>query len=211
MSRKTKALEFAQEGYNITLTGRHLQVTEPMKDYAMEKVSKIERFTDRIIDVNIIMDIQRFEHRAEIILKIGNLKIVGSGNSDNMYVSIDQAVQRITEQLLKYKSKLQDYHAKGLPDIEMNVNVVRPARQDVVEVNEEIEDENYRRLESKYRPHSIVKQEKRPLKILNWEEAIMKMELSNDVFLVFVNEQDRKLNIIYRRDNGDYGIIEPEA
>lgn len=211
MSRKTKALEFAQEGYNITVTGRHFQVTDPMRDYVMEKLSKIEHFTNRIIDINVIMDIQRFNHRVDIILKSGNLKIKSSAITSDTYASIDSAVNKITEQLRRYKSRLQNHHAQGLPTMEMNVSVVRPSREDLLDVNEEIESENYKEMEEKYRPHTIVKQEKRPLKILNWDEAIMKMELSQDAFMVFINEQDRKLKIIYRRDDGDYGIIEPEV
>lgn len=58
MNRKEKALEFVNEGYNIQVTGRHVEVTDSMKDYAMEKLSKLDRFSDQIIDVNVIMEIQ---------------------------------------------------------------------------------------------------------------------------------------------------------
>lgn len=211
MSRKSKALEFAQEGYNITITGRHIQVTDSMKSYAMEKISKIERFTSRLIDVNVTMDIQKLDHRVDIVLKSGNLKIKGSASDIDMYASIDRAVKRIEEQLRRYKNKLDDHHARGLTTVDMNVNVIRaPSEQEIIEVNEDIEDENWRQLEENYRPHAVVSKEKRPLRILSLEEAVMKMELSQDAFLIFLHEVDRKLKIIYRRNDGNYGVIEPQ-
>ena len=211
MSRKTKALEFAQEEYNITITGRHVHVTDPMKDYAMEKISKIEKFTDRLIDVNVTMDIQKLDHRVDIILKSGSLLIRGSAASVNMYASIDLAVDKIKEQLLRWKEKLTNHHKKGHPVVDMNVNVFGPTKdEEVIEVNDEIEDETLRRLEDSYRPHILVKQDKIPLKILTVDEAIMKMELGDNTFLIFINEGDRQLKVIYRRKDGNYGIIEPK-
>ena len=93
----------------------------------------------------------------------------------------------------------------------MRVNVVRkPEEVEIIEVNEEIEAENQRKAEEELRPHEIVAQESMPLKILTLSEAVAKMELSGYAFLVFRNESDRKLRVIYRRGDGNYGIIEPE-
>lgn len=212
MSRKTKALEFAQEGYNIVITGRnHLELTDAIRDHVMEKVSKIERYTERLIDVQVTMDAQKLVKRADIVLKCGNFKIKGSGTSSDMYVSVDQAVDRIKEQLLKYKDRMQNHHARGVPSLEMNVNVVRSADEEILEVNDEIEFETQRQLETMYQPHRVVKQETRPLKMLTIDEAVMKMELSGDPFLVYIGEVDRKIKVMYRRKDGDYGIMEPQA
>lgn len=212
MSRKTKAAEFVDEGYQIAVTGRNIHVTDPMKNYAIEKVSKIEKFTNRIIDVSIIMDVQKLVHRVEIILKMDHIKIISSAASEDMYASIDKAVHKLETQLLKYKSRIQDHQAKGLPTIDMTVNVVRsPAEEEIFDVNGDIEDETERRLMNKYRPHEIVEKEKMPLKILNNDEAIMKMELSGDNFLIFRSEEDMKLKVIYRREDGNFGIVQPES
>ena len=206
MNRKAKALEFMEAGYNIQITGRNVEITEPMKDYAMEKIAKIERIMNRIIDVNVIMDIQKLEHRAEIILKAGNLKIRSQASSTDMYVSIDQAIDKLEAQLLRYKSKIQDHHAKGHAVLDMNVNVITAQEAEELEFEQEpIDGEPVDR----FKPHRIVNQETRPLKILTFEEAIMKMELSGDQFMIFKNEVDQKLKVIYRRNDGNYGIIEP--
>lgn len=207
MSRKAKALEFANAEYNIQITGRHVQVTDAMKDYAMDKVSKIERFTDRIIDVNVIMDIQKLEHRAEFILKVGHTKITSQASTDDMYVSIDCAVNKLETQLQRYKKKLQNHHAKSLSVVDLNVNIVRPLSDEEWEEFEEANQDNA----DKFPRHDIVKQESMPMKMLTQHEAIMKMELSGDTFLIYKSEEDQRLKVIYRRKDGNYGIIEPQT
>ncbi|MGK5594158.1 MAG: ribosome hibernation-promoting factor, HPF/YfiA family [Parachlamydiaceae bacterium] len=211
MSRKAKALEFVNDQYDIGITGRNVLVTDAMKNYALEKLSKVERISPRIVEMNLVMDIQRVDHRVDIVAKINNLKIKSQAVTDDMYASIDKAVDKLEAQLLKYKNKIQDHHARGVKSIDMNVNVIQPHRNDAtVEVNDEIEDENFRQEVDSYRPHAIVAKETRPLKYLTYDEAIMKMELSQDAFLIFINEADRKTKVIYRRKDGNYGIIEPE-
>jgi putative sigma-54 modulation protein len=209
MNRKAKALEFVDEGYSIKITGRHVEVTDSMKAYALEKISKIERFNNRIIDVNVIMDIQKLEHRVEIILKVNDITVRSLACSNDMYASIDKAVDKIESQLRKYKTKIQDHHAKGLSAIDMKVNVwARPGKEEEEFFEEEEEEENF---EETYEPHQIVKQEILPVKMLTDEEAIMKMELSGEAFLLFKHEADQRLKVIYRRPDGNYGIIEPQC
>lgn len=213
MSRKSKAAEFVQEGYNISITGRNVKITEAMKNYAMEKIAKIERFTQNIIDVSVTMDIQKIDHRVDITMSVDHMKIRGQAACTDMYASIDKAVAKIESQLRRYRERIKRHQAKSVSSIDMNVNVLRsPADDGLLDVNEEIETENSRNLVNHYRPHQIVSRETKPLKTLTYAEAIMKMELSNDVFLVFRAEEDRKkLKIIYRRTDGNYGVMEPEA
>lgn len=209
MNRKAKALEFIDEGYSVQITGRNVEVTDSMKNYALEKVSKIERFSNRIIDVNVVMDIQKYEHRVEIILKIDNIRITSQATTPDMYASIDKAVAKIEAQLRRYKTKIQNHHAKGRATVDMIVNVLRrPEPIDEEDLEAEVNQPEY--IES-YSPHTIVKQDTMPLKMLTPEEAVMKMELSGDAFMLFKNEIDQKLKVIYRRSDGDYGIIEPSC
>lgn len=213
MSRKSKAVEFLQEGYNISVTGRNVMVTDAMKDYAIDKVSKMERFSNRIIDVVVTMDIVRYEHRIDIVMKVNHLKIKSQAITDNMYASIDKAVDKIEAQLLRYKDKIQDHHlGKGLNTVDMKVNVLRPiADEETFDINSDIEEESRRRLLDKYSPHKIVDKEIQHLKTLTDGEAIMKIELSGDVFLIYRSEEDRKIKVIYRRNDGNFGVITPES
>lgn len=205
MNRKERALEFASDVYDIQITGRHVAVTDAMRDYAIEKISKIERFMNRIIDVNVIMDVQKTQHRIEIVMKVGNLRISSQASTNDMYASIDKAVHKLEAQILRYKGKVNEHHKPS----ELNVNVMAPPTPE-----EEIEDyEEYapKSLEKEFKPHKIVKQETIPLKTLNYHEAVIKMELSGDNFMLFKNEEDQKLKLIHRRDDGNYGVIEPNC
>lgn len=211
MSRKSKAAEFIDEEYSLTINGRNVLVTDAMKNYAMDKLSKLEKYGTRIIDIAVTMDIQRFEHIVDIVVKLNQIKIKSSAATEDMYASIDKAVGKIQAQLVKYKQRLQDHHAKPLESIDVTVNVLRPAAEEFIsEINDEIEDENYRKMDAEYKPHAIVNKETQSIKFLTWDEALMKMELSGDQFLIFRNEVDRKINVIYRREDGDYGLVMPE-
>jgi putative sigma-54 modulation protein len=211
MSRKSTAMKFAKEEWDIAVTGRNVHVTEAMKNYAVEKLAKIEKFSHRIIDVAVTMDIQKTEHRVEIIVKVDNIKITTRASTNDMYASIDKAIGKLEEQLRRHKSKSRDHHAKSTKEVDMRVNVIEPARTEEIDsFNEDIENENIEQLVERYRPHRIVGQEMRPLKTLNYDEAVMKMETSGDTFIIFRGEDDQKIKVIYRRTDGNYGIVEPE-
>jgi putative sigma-54 modulation protein len=214
MTEKTKTEireKFADEEYPIRVIGRHISITDPMKSYAVDKLKKIlDRFGARIIEANIIMDVQKLMHAVDFLLLVNNTRIKVIGQSENMYTSIDQAITRLGSKLSRYKRRLREHHAKGVSTVDMNVNVIQ--RIDLVdEINDQIEEETMNQIEEELTPHAVVSQEKKPLKTLNLEEAIMKMELSEDLFMIYRSEAERKLKVIYRRNDGNYGIIELEA
>ncbi len=209
LTKKQKMTEFEQ-GYNITVSGRHVHVTEAMKTYASDKVAKLERFGNRIIDVTITMDIQRFQHKVDIVLKYGHTLIKSHAATTDMYVSIDQAVDKLEKQLNKYRSRLQDHYLKAHPVVEVPVTVYQGVIADEQEVNEEIEAETKRRQHDHFHLPQVVSVESQPLKILTDEEAIMKLELASLPVMVFRDEETRKLKVIYRRDDGNVGVIQPE-
>lgn len=210
MSRKSKAALFIDEEYGLTVTGRNLEVTDAMKAYAIEKLSKIEKYNLRIVDVNITMDIQKLAHRIDIVLKVDHIRIKSQAVSENMYASIDMAFDKLQAQMRKYHSRIRDHHAKGVAVLDMNVNVLRPT-DDEFDINNEIEEANQRKLLDSFKRHEVVNTETLPLKVLTTDEAIMKMDLSGDRFMIFRGEEDMKLKVIYRRTDGNYGVIEPEA
>lgn len=211
MDRKAIAAKFQDEEYEINITGRNVLVTDAMRNYCLEKISKIEKFNNRVTDVNVIMDIQKLEHKIDIVMKLDHIIIKSSASSDNMYASIDKAVDRVQTQLRRYKTRIRNHHMKGGSVIDMNINVIEASADEILnEVNDEIESETGVQMVDKYRPHKIVSREKRPLKTLNHNEAVMKMDLSGDMFMIFRSEEDQKLKVIYRRSDGNFGIIEPE-
>ncbi len=204
ISRKERMAEFDQ-GYRISVTGRHVQITDGMKQHAIDRISRLERIGDRIIDVNITMDIQKLSHTCEIVMKYAHTLICCRASTTDMYASIDQAVTKLAQQLRRYKKKLHDHHKKGYPIKEIPVQVVRAPGE------EETELEEVSTAEVGAAAPRIVATEVGRLRILDDSEAVMKMELSGDPVMVFRAESDRRLKVIYRRPDGNYGIIEPEA
>lgn len=211
MSRKSKVSEFIEEGYTLNVLGRNVLVTDAMKDYALEKIAKIDKLNNRIIDINITMDIQKLVHRVDIIMKVDHVKIKSSAASEDMYASIDIATDKLQKQLLKYKKRIQEHTAKPLSDIDMNVNVINVVNSDLAEFNDEIEAENRRKLIESYQPHKVVERKTSPLKLLHTDEAVMKLDLSGDNFLIYRSEEDRKLKVMYRRNDGNFAVIEIES
>jgi putative sigma-54 modulation protein len=209
LTRKQKVAEFGQ-GYSISVTGRHIHVTDAMKAYAEQKVSKLEKFGNRIIDVAVTMDIQKLQHKVDIVLKYGHTLIKSSAWSTDMYVSIDQAVDKLEAQLNKYRSRLHEHHLKAYPVVEVPETVYYRGLEtvDEQEVNQAIEAQET--LSTSFVQHQIVSVEHQTLKILTDLEALMKMELSKASVMVFRDEATRKLKVIYRRDDGNFGIIQPE-
>lgn len=212
MSRKTKAAEFLEEAYAVTVVGRNVHVTDSMKEYAMTKISKIERFSHRIIEVLVTMDVQKLEHRVDIIAKIDNVRLKSSASSTDMYASVDMAVARITTQLQKYKNRITDHHqAPNHEQMAMRVNVLAPMGEEaILEFNDDIDAQTAQDQANSFNFHPIVSTETKPLRTLNSREAIVKMELTGDHFMVFRCEEDRKIKVIYRRDDGNFGVITPE-
>lgn len=192
---------------HIQIIGRHVQVTEAMKQHAMDKLSRI-RTQDPVMDIHVVMDIEHLEHIVTILVKFDHFRVKAHGSSHDMYASIDQAVHRIESQLRRWKDKIQNHRNKKRSVVDMKVNVWKRTASEIDEYNEEIEAQN-----AKHKTlciPTIKGRETVPLKELTAEEAVMKLDLSGDRFLVYRSEEDRKLKVMYRRNDGDYGIIQPE-
>jgi putative sigma-54 modulation protein len=97
----------------IRLTGRNVTVTEAMKDYVRRKVAGLHFDYPRIVDVHAILDIQKYRHTAEVILRCTNhIAIKASAETDDMYASLDQVVDRVARKMRKYHTRLM---CTGLP------------------------------------------------------------------------------------------------
>ncbi len=211
MVDKSKFLEQEEAlGMRFNIVGRNVYVTESMKNYALDKLSKIDRFHNHIMDLHVNLDIQKLEHSCVIILKFAHLKIKVGASSTDMYATIDKAVDKLQAKIRHWKSRIQDHHKKPLSLIDMKVNVLQRPYDPVEEINEEIENESKKEMIEEYKPSKVIGTDKRPLKILTTDEAVMKMVLSGDPFLLFRGEEDHKLKVIYRRSDGNFGIILPE-
>lgn len=202
-----KANKFANDGYQISIVGTHIQVTDALRNYVLEKLSKIEKIADHIIDITVTLDAQKQEQSCSILMNFNHFHVNVKGATDNLYSAIDKATDRLLNLTRKYKSKLQSHRFKDLSAVDIHVNVIQAMKDDVKIVNEDIEAENARREEDRYKLHAVVAQETLSLKTLTQDEAVMKMEFSQDPFLIFRCEEDQKVRVIYRRPDENYGVV----
>jgi putative sigma-54 modulation protein len=95
----------------ILITGRHVGVTEAMKEYAREKVSKLEKIHDRLTRLEVTMDVDHDAHRVEIVADAPRgVRLVGKAEGPDMYAAVDLAEEKLSSQLRRVKQRLTDHH-----------------------------------------------------------------------------------------------------
>ncbi len=203
--------KFLTEGYSVEITGKNLQVTKPMQTYVLEKISKMQRFTKDILEIIVTLEVQKLAHTAAVVIKFLHYRIQVHATTIDLYAAIDGAFNKLYKLIRKYKSKLQDHRNKDLTTIDMKVHVLSKIPINALDdINDEIEKENLKEELEKYKFPEIVEKDVLSVKMLTQEEAIMKLELAGDPFLIYKSEEDQKLKVMYKRKDDKLGIVEVE-
>ena len=180
----------------VNITFRHLDPTEALKAHVKGRVEHVQRFIDRPSEAHAVLHVENLDHHAEITVKAGRFLLRGTARSPDMYASIDAAADKIERQLKKHKGRITDLHhkANGRAAETRRVDV----RHDVLDI-----------LEHPDRPsHRVVKSTQFEAKPMTLDEAILQLDLLDASFYVFQNSEDRAINIVYRREDGNCGLIE---
>lgn len=178
----------------IHFTGRHFDITKAIKDFTEGKLKKIERFIDGIIEAHVILSIEKYRHIAEVSLYGKHASFSGKEETQDMYSSIGLVLDKIEKQAKKHKEKLVD--RKRTKRIISKTSAAASPAPATSEKEQSIP--------------SIVKTDSYAVKPMTVEEAALQMEHSKTEFIVFKNSNSQKMNVIYRRNNGDFGLIDPE-
>jgi len=203
-----KAEQFDNEGYNISILAKHFQMTDAIRSYVLEKLAKIEKITEQIIDVAVALEARKLDFSCSILMNFIHFHIKAQASESDIYAAIDKATDRIRNLIRKYKTKLQSRRFKDLTTVDIHVNVVKPLQDDLKIINDEIEAENAAREQAEHSLHPVVAKETMPLKTLTQDEAVIKMEIGGEPFLIFRGEEDQKIKVIYRRADENYGIVQ---
>ena len=188
----------------ITVTVRHEKVTDSLRDYATKKIQGLHLDYPKIIEARAILDVQKNRHIVEIILFCANhITIEASSESKDMYASIDDTIAKIARRMRKYKTRL--------------LRKQRPNRRhDTIKHLDEkvfsadfLDDLDHAEELSHDPEPMIIHRESYRLKTMLKEDAILELELSEKPFVVYNNERRNVTQILYRRKDGDYAIIEP--
>ena len=198
------------QDYNLTITTKHVDVTDGLKQYLAEKLSKVQKLTSNIIDVYVKLEVQKLDQSVLITMKFSHFLVTSHAMTTDLYASIDLAIDRMMMKLRKWKTKIQAHHHKKLNSIEVPVTVYEREQEELNEINDAIEEANQTETVESISLPKVIKSKLRPLKILTLQEALLKMELSDDNFLVFRSEEDQKLKVLYKRRDESYGLLQPE-
>ncbi|MDP2279644.1 MAG: ribosome-associated translation inhibitor RaiA [Nitrospirota bacterium] len=175
---------------NIIVNGRHLDLTPALKNYAEEKIKKFERYSSNITEAVVTLSIEKYRHKAEVLLKANGVMIQAEGVTGEIYSSIDEVVEKLEKQVKRYKEKLVS-HRKG--------EGPTTRRENIEEASQEAPQET----------GGIIKRKRFDMKPMGPDEAVMQMELIDKDFFVFTNEVSGDINVVYRRRDGNFGLIEP--
>ena len=196
--------------YALHIVSKHKEASEAIKEHIQRKLTKLEKFTDRIVDIHVNCEVQKLNHNVRIGMKFSHFRVQTHATTLDLYQSIDKAIEKLQRKLSKWKSKIQHHHTKEPKMVSMPVDIYEGTEKYLEDINDAIEEETQERVESMMAPPKVVKEKKRNLKMLTNDEALMKLELSMDNFLVFRSEEDQKLKVAYRRRDNSYGLLQPE-
>lgn len=184
----------------ITVTGRHVSVTDAMREHAEKKVAGLHLDYPKIIEAKVILNVENDRHIAEIILFCANHIVIEADTSTaDMYASIDETASKIARRMRKHKTRmLKSHRPKKHKDIRHLPYSIFDA--EIPEIPEETEED--------IEP-VIVHREKYKVKHLYRDEAIMDMEMNEKPFILFHDAKNDCLAILYKRDDGDYAMVAP--
>jgi putative sigma-54 modulation protein len=177
----------------LSVTFRHMEPSEALKHYVQERTSRLTKYIDRPLDTQVTLSIQKFRQTADVVINANGIRIAGQEAHEDMYAAIDLVMDKIERQVKKFKERIRKH--KPAPGKELHW------RRDIYEP-ESFEDE---------KEPVVVRTESYYVKPMSVDEAAMQMELSHQDFLVFNNASSQTINVLYRRKDGNYGLIVPQS
>ena len=176
----------------ITVRGKNIEVTDALRDYVAKRLSKLEKYIE-FDEVQVTLLVERGNHVVEATIPINGMILRGEEETGDMYSSIDLVVDKLEKQLEKYKTKLLSRRLKN------QQNVVKELPADLIG-RPQVEEEDFR----------IVRTKRFAIKPMPVDEAVMQMNLVGHDFYMFMNAETDQVAAVYRRHDGNIGLIEPD-
>lgn len=188
----------------LTITGRNnLDIPQNLRDYIEEKSSHLKKYFDGIIDVHVTLSNEKLIHSNEMHLYGCEMTIHGSGftvhgeeSGEDMRTSVDKTLTKVESQVRKYKDRLVNRKRKGHKE--------EPATEWTLDV---LSSEN---LEAVQPTRQVIRSKRFAVKPMSLDEAVMQLDLLGQDFIVFKDSETQRVNVLYQRRDGNYGLIEPQ-
>lgn len=173
----------------ITVSGKNLEVTDALKEKVTKKVGKLEKFFNPGTEAHITMGVEKSRQIIEVTIPFNGIMIRAEVSSEDMYSSIDKAVDILERQIRKNKTRLKKHLHEGA------------FKSDNFEETFSIPEEH---------DFKVVRSKRFAIKPMTTEEAVLQMNLIGHEFFMFSNQDTKEVNVVYKRKDGNYGLIEPE-
>ena len=177
----------------ITTTFRHLDPSDALKSYAEEKLERVNKYIDEPVVAQVFMTVEKIRHCAEVTITAKGITIKASEETNDMYSAIDAVVDKIERQLRRYKERIKD-HKPASESLDRQVKKTVVAAESIDQQLEPV----------------IIRSKTFSIKPMSVDEAVMQMDLLHKDFLVFTDAVTDSISVVYRRKDGNYGLIEPQ-
>ena len=178
----------------INVTFRHMETSEPVRNYVEEKLIKVKKYIDEPVEAQVVLSVEKIRHKAEVSLGAKGITIKASEETSDMYAAIDGVLDKLHRQLKRYKDKIKKH--KPLSGRDRRVEKTIFTAESIDEGHDE---------------PSIIKSDSFHVKPMSVDEAVMQMDLLDKEFLVFTDSSSDEINVVYRRKDGNYGLIVPQS
>lgn len=179
----------------VNISARHLELTDAISNYVNKKLGKCQRYFDHLVWAQVILSVEKYRQVAEIVIHAAKTTFRSKEESIDLYAAIDLAIDKIDKQLHKYKEKSK-IHRKG--------------KTGSLSIKERNEGKIISYSNPKTSKHIITEIKKFNIKPVGIDDAISEMELLGYNFLMFLNLNTSQINVVYKKENGSFGILEPE-
>lgn len=199
----------------LNITFRQFGSSDALKEYAKEKVDRVNKYLDRAGEAHVVLSLERHLHHAEITIHSGSWVLRGREKSEDMYASIDLAMDKIEAQLRKYKEKIKNHHGRDRVHHRQGLVNQLKVRHKVFELPEEFQEgeaeapEQSAPAAAPAQPATrIMRTSEITVKPMTVDEAVMQMNLMNQDFYVFQHDTTHEVCVVYRRkEDGQFGLI----
>ena len=197
----------------IEFTGRHVKVTPALKTFAKEKLARIRRLMDGPLELHVILTVEKHRHVAEIVAHGRNLSLSAKEETQDMYSSIGECIDKLETQARKHKEKLATRRRKSAPAREPEAPdpAGRTGRATTARRAGTRRRKKPAESDDNDAAPRIVRTAMARRKPMSVEEAALHVMDTDLGFIVFRNDESQAINVLFRRDDGSFGLIEPEG
>lgn len=173
----------------VTVIAKNMELTDALKEIVQKKISKLEKYFEKNVEAKATLSIQKNRQIIEVTIPFNGVILRGEESTSDMYKSLDLVEDKLERQIRKQKTRLSRKHGGSVRFGEIGDSDIKSVEED---------------------EGQLVRVKKFGVKPMNSEEAILQMDLLGHNFFVFQDADSNKVNVVYKRKDGDYGLLEPE-